>query len=161
MVNIWEFILQTVSVSLVAGLLLITKNIFKDKLTPRWQYGIWFLLIIRIFVPVRADKLVVLPFGIYLEILKSYIESNLGSTYTNPLTATEPSNIIPQINSAPQSITDILFVIYIVGIIACLLYYLLSYIKLRLILKKGNEISLENKGELQCFLFENKIKKSK
>lgn len=161
MVNIWEFILQTVSVSLVAGLLLITKNIFKDKLTPRWQYGIWFLLIIRIFVPVRADKLVVLPFGIYLEILKSYIESNLGSTYTNPLTATEPSNIIPQINSAPQSITDILFVIYIVGIIACLLYYLLSYIKLRLILKKGNEISLENKGELQCFLFENKIKKIK
>ena len=72
MVNIWEFLLQTVSVSLVAGLILIVKNIFKDKLTPRWQYGIWGLLILRIFLPVKADKLVLLPFGIYLEMLKSY-----------------------------------------------------------------------------------------
>lgn len=161
MVNIWEFILQTISVSLVAGLLLITKIIFKDKLTPRWQYGIWFLLIIRIFLPVRADKLVLLPFGIYLEMLKTYVESNIGSAYTHPLTATEPSDIIPHIISAPKSITDILFVIYIVGIIASLCFYLLSYIKLRLILKKGNEISLENKGELQRFLSENKIKNIK
>ena len=29
MINIWEFILQTISVSLVAGFLLIIKNIFK------------------------------------------------------------------------------------------------------------------------------------
>lgn len=161
MVNIWEFILQTISVSLVAGLLLITKSIFKDKFTPRWQYGIWFLLVIRIFVPVRADKLVILPFGIYLEMLKTHVESNLGSAYTYPLTATEPSNIIPRITSVPQSITDILFVIYIIGVIAFLCFYLFSYIKLRLILKKGKEISLENKGELQRFLSENKIKNIK
>ncbi len=157
MVNIWDFILQTVSVSLVAGLLLITKGVFKDKLTPRWQYGIWFLLIIRIFLPVRADKFVILPFGIYLEMLKTYIESKLSSAYTNPLAATEPSNIIPHISSAPKSITDILFVIYIVGVIACLVFYLLSYIKLRLILKKGNKISFGNKSELQHFLSEKKI----
>lgn len=161
MVNIWEFILQTVSVSLVAGLILITKSIFKDKLTPRWQYGIWFLLVIRILLPVKADKLVILPFGIYLEMLKTYVESKIGSSYTHSLVATEPSSVIPHINSAPKSITDILFVIYIVGIIACLLYYLLSYIKLRLILKKGKEISLENKGELQRFLSKNKIKNIK
>ena len=57
--------------AIVIVILLIWAGIaIKEKLTPRWQYGIWFLLIIRIFVPVRADKLVVLPFGIYLEILK-------------------------------------------------------------------------------------------
>ncbi len=161
MVNIWEFILQTISVSLVAGLLLITKSIFKDKLTPRWQYGIWILLVLRIFLPVKANKLVLLPFGIYLEMLKTYVESNLSSSYTYPLTATEPSSVIPHITAVPKSITDILFVIYIIGIIVFLCFYLVSYIKLRLILKKGNEISLDNNGELQYFLSENKIKNIK
>lgn len=161
MVNIWEFILQTLSVSLVAGLLLIMKAIFKDKLSSRWQYGIWFLLVLRIFLPVKAEKPVLLPFGIYLEMLKAYIEGGLGSAFTSPLTATEPTSVIPHITSAPQSITDVLFVIYVVGIIIFICFYLLSYIKLRLILKKGNEISLENKGELQRILSENKIKSIK
>lgn len=161
MVNIWEFILQTISASFVAGLLLITKSIFKDKLTPRWQYGIWFLLVLRIFLPVRADKSVVLPFGVYLEMLKAYVERNLGSAYTYPLTATEPSSIVPHITSAPKSISDILFVIYIIGIIACLCFYMLSYIKLRLILKKGNKISLENKDGFWQFLRDHKIKNIK
>lgn len=161
MVNIWEFILQTISVSLVAGFLLIIKNIFKDKLTPRWQYGIWVILALRILIPVRADKLVLLPFGVYLEMLKAFVENNLGSSYTNPLTATDPSGVIPYFKSAPTSITDILFIIYILGIIAFLCYYLIAYIKLRLVLKKGNEISLENKGDLQNFLSENKVKNIK
>lgn len=161
MVNIWEFILQTVSVSLVAILLLITKRIFLDKLTPRWQYGIWFLLVIRIVLPVRASKLVILPFGFYLEIFKTYAEGKLGSAYTEPFAATEPSDIIPRINTAPESVTDVLFIIYIIGIVVCLVFYLISYIKLRLILKKGKEISLENKGDLQCFLSENRIKNIK
>lgn len=161
MVNIWEFILQTISVSLVAGLLLIIKAIFKNKLTPRWQYGIWFLLVLRILLPVRAGKPVLLPVGIYLEMLKTYIESRIGSAFTYPLTATEPSSVIPFVTSAPQSITDVLFIIYVVGIILFLCFYLLSYIKLRLILKKGHEISLESKEKVQCMLFENKIKNIK
>lgn len=161
MVNIWEFLLQTISVSLVAGLILIVKNIFKDKLTPRWQYAIWILLILRIFMPVKADKLVLLPFGFYLEMLKSYIENFLGSSFTHPLTATEPSNVFPYISSAPKSITDVLFIIYILGVIAFLCFYLVSYIKLRLILKKGNDISSEKRLELQHVLSENNIKKIK
>ncbi len=161
MVNIWEFLLQTISVSLVAGLILIVKNIFKDKLTPRWQYGIWILLILRIFLPVKADKFVLLPFGIYLEMLKNYIENFLSSAYTRPLIATEPSGVIPYISSLPESITDILFIIYILGVIAFLCFYLFSYIKLRLILKKGDDISAEKRLELQHILSENKIKNIK
>ena len=161
MVNIWEFLLQTISVSLVAGLIIIVKNIFKDKLTSRWQYGIWILLVLRIFIPVKANKLVLLPFGIYLGMLKTYVESNLGSAYTHPLTATESSSVIPYISSAPKSITDILFIIYFFGVIAFLCFYLFSYIKLRLVLKKGDDISSEKRLELQHILSENKIKNIK
>ena len=161
MVNIWEFLLQTISVSLVAGLILFVKNIFKDKLTPRWQYGIWVILILRIFMPVKADKLVLLPFSIYLEMLKSYIENFLGSSFTHPLTATGSSSVFPYISSAPKSITDVLFIIYIAGVIAFLCFYLVSYIKLRLVLRKGNDISSEKRLELQHILSENNIKKIK
>ena len=161
MVNIWEFLLQTISVSLVAGLILIVKNIFKDKLTPRWQYGIWILLILRIFLPVKADKFVLLPFGIYLEMLKNYIENFLSSAYTQPLTATDVSSVVPYISSVPKSITDVLFVIYVLGIVVCLCRYLFSYIKLRLVLKKGNDISAEKQIALQHILSENKMKNIK
>ncbi len=161
MVNIWEFLLQTISVSLVAGLILIVKNIFKDKLTPRWQYGIWILLILRIFLPVKADKFVLLPFGIYLEMIKNYIEKFLSSAYTQPLTATDVSSVVPYFSSAPKSITDVLFVIYVLGIVVCLCHYLFSYIKLRLVLKKGNDISAEKRIALQHILSENKIKNIK
>ena len=58
MVNIWEFLLQSISVSLVAGFLLIIKAVFKDKLSPRWQYGVWSILALRILLPVRASKFV-------------------------------------------------------------------------------------------------------
>lgn len=161
MVNIWEFLLQTISVSLVAGLILIVKNIFKDKLTPRWQYGIWILLVLRIFLPVKADKFVLLPFGVYLEMLKSYVESFLSSAYTQPLTATDVSSVVPYISSVPKSITDVLFVIYVLGIVVCLCRYLFSYIKLRLVLKNGNDISAEKQIALQHILSENKMKNIK
>jgi len=161
MINIWEFILQTVSVSLVAGLLLVTKTIFKDKLTPRWQYGIWLILALRIIIPVRADRFVLLPFGLYLEMAKNCIETRLESSFSSVFTATEPQTVFPHIISEPQSITDILFVVYVIGVIAFLCFYFLSYIKLRLILKKGNKISLEDKAELQDIFSENKIKNIK
>ena len=51
MTNIWGFILQTVEVSLIALLILILKRLFKDKLSPRWQYGIWFLLFLALIKP--------------------------------------------------------------------------------------------------------------
>ena len=35
MSNIWEFLLQTATVSLTAGLLLLLKKLFEDKLPPR------------------------------------------------------------------------------------------------------------------------------
>ena len=40
MTNIWEFLLQTLTVTIAAGLLLVIKELLRDKLSPRWQYGI-------------------------------------------------------------------------------------------------------------------------
>ena len=68
MTGIWGFILQTLYVSLVGGLLLLVKSILRDKLTPRWQYGVWSVLALRILVPVGVSwKYVLLPLPLWVE----------------------------------------------------------------------------------------------
>ena len=44
MTNLWSFLLQTLHVTAAALLLLLVKAILHDKLSPRWQYGIWAVL---------------------------------------------------------------------------------------------------------------------
>lgn len=158
MANIWDFLLQTVSVSLVAVLLLIIKRIFKDKLSPRWQYGVWVILALRILLPVQASRYVLLPFGIYLEMIKSTVENGMSSAYTSAYTPAQPSHAFPVIQSAPQSITDILFVIYFAGVAVFLLYYFITYIRLRLALRKGIAVTDEMNQTACKLLTDNKIR---
>ena len=54
--NIWEFLLQTLTVSLTAAVLLIVKYLLADKLSPRWQYGIWGLLALRALIPAGMTR---------------------------------------------------------------------------------------------------------
>ena len=62
MTDLWGFLLQTLYVSLVGALLLLVKWLLRDKLTPRWQYGVWSVLALRILVPVQTiGKYVLLP----------------------------------------------------------------------------------------------------
>ena len=73
MTNIWAFLNQTLSVSIIAVLLLVIKYILKDKLSPRWQYGVWIVLALRIIIPVNIYKLIGLK-GIKVNI--NYSSSN-------------------------------------------------------------------------------------
>ena len=51
MEHIWSFLLQTITVSIAAAVLLIAKRLFLDKLSPRWQYGVWAILAARLLLP--------------------------------------------------------------------------------------------------------------
>ena len=58
--NIWSFLLQTLTASGVAVLLLAVKTLFRDKLPPRWQFAIWgilgiILLVVAMCKPVRES----------------------------------------------------------------------------------------------------------
>ena len=41
MTDIWAFLLQTLTASGAAVLLLVVKAMFRDKLPPRWQFAAW------------------------------------------------------------------------------------------------------------------------
>lgn len=134
MYNIWNFLLQTISVSIVILILLVVKYILTDKLSPRWQYGVWVLLMLRILIPINVSSYIIPKFPIWLETIKAICEKRLNSNYTSVYEPIGLTHIIPIITNRPESITDWLFVIYILGIIINLLRYLISYISLRFIL---------------------------
>lgn len=137
MYNIWSFLLQTLSVSIVIMILLIVKSILADKLSPRWQYGIWILLMLRILIPVNLSSYIIPKLPIWMETLKGICEKQLNSNYTFVYQPLELAHTIPILTGKPESITDWLFCIYIGGIIFCLLRYLISYISIRTLLKQG------------------------
>ena len=51
MTDIWGFLLQTLTASGAAVLLLVVKAVFRDKLSPRWQAGVWGLLGLVLLLP--------------------------------------------------------------------------------------------------------------
>lgn len=158
MQNIWGFILQSLSLSLVGGLILLVKRIFKDKLPPSWQYGVWSIFALRAVIPVRAERFVVLPVSFYLEWFKASIEGRLNSAYTEQYSATELHHIFPVITKTPESITDKIFVFYFFGVAAFLLYYLFSYIRLRFTVSRGIKVSGEEADRINALFGENKVR---
>ena len=143
MENIWGFLLQTLTVSLVAGLILCLKWLFQDKLSPRWQYGVWIVLVLRLILPVQIDKAVFFNLPVWVETVKCMVEQNLQSAYSGAFVSLHMNRVFPTINLAPVSITDWLFVIYVVGIVVMLAWYFISYMRLRMLLHKGEAISYE------------------
>ena len=143
MTNIWEFFEQTLTVSIVAAVLLVIKYLLIDKLSPRWQYGIWSILVLRILLPVQNDRMVFLPVSYWIEILKAKAESGLHSAYASVFEPVVVKYSIPSIINRPASVTDWLFVNNVLGIIICLLRYLVTYANLRWKLRNGQEVQIQ------------------
>ncbi|MBQ3586990.1 MAG: hypothetical protein II977_00335, partial [Oscillospiraceae bacterium] len=83
MVNIWGFLVQTLEVSLVGVVILGLKLLFRDKLSARWQYGIWSVLLVGLVWPRgRTGRFVWRTSQVALQALKTITESNLASRFT-------------------------------------------------------------------------------
>lgn len=138
--NIWEFFLQTLDASLLCLLLLLLKYLFVDKLSPRWQYGVWSLLAFRLLIPVGLWGKYLLPqLPITLEWTKALSERTLSSAYSAAYVPLHISSPLPIIQAPPASLTDWLFVLYGAGVCFFLLKTLIRYVRLRLLLQKGRE----------------------
>lgn len=150
MTNLWGFFLQTVSLTLVAAVLLILKHLLEDKLSPRWQYGIWAVLALRALVPARVGADSVLPFSLWLEMAKAWAEQLLGgaSAFTEVYRPIRLDHVFPGVTGRPVTVTDWLFVIYAIGVVVWLLWYSVSYIRLRLLLKTGTAPDYDLEAQL-------------
>ena len=41
MFDLWSFLHQTAAASMAALFVLVLQHIFRDKLSPQWQYAVW------------------------------------------------------------------------------------------------------------------------
>ena len=130
--DIWSFLLQTLTASGAAVLLLTVKAMFRDKLSPRWQFGVWGVLAVVLLLPAGwGGRYVLLNWPMLVEALKSAVTGDFG-TLTH---VTAPIPLPPL--SVPETAAEWLYLIYGAGAAALLLRYLVSYLLLRRELKRG------------------------
>ena len=86
MVNLWSVLAQTLALSVAAAVLLAAKRLFLDKLSPRWQYGVWAILALRALLPAGLLGRTLVPGGrVVLEAARLQVELPLSSVLTDPL----------------------------------------------------------------------------
>lgn len=141
--NIWEFLYQTLTVSIVAAVLLLIKWLLRDKLSPRWQYGVWAVLALRALLPASTARGVVPSLALGVETLKSAVELGLGSAYSGAFEPIRLRHVLPWIDAAPASATDWLFIAYAAGVLLTLAWYALRYAHLRALLRRGSAAGAE------------------
>ena len=140
-----RFLICNVFISGIIGILLIAKRIFKNNLSSRMQYNLWFLLLGSLAVPFIPFRLIGFP----------QIFSWLGSLRSSPASGTatamgEAVGIHPvgntdwmndfalSVNSETPSIAGyILLGIWIIGIFAMIILVIKSSLRLRNLEKSG------------------------
>ena len=143
--SIWTLLQQTAAAALTALFLLLLQRIFLDKLSPRWQYGVWSVLLLRLIVPAgiggRSTSLDLWP---WIDRLRVWAELRLSSAWSSPWVSSLPSAPWPiPPAAAPRSVTDWLFVVYLAGAAVCLAWFLLSALRLHLRVGQGVPVAGE------------------
>lgn len=136
--DIWSFLLQTLTASGVAVLLLAVKALFRDKLSPRWQFAAWGVLALVLLLPAGwSGRYTLLNWPFYVEWLRSAFTGEYGALAR--VTAPVPLPVLKM----PAVVGEWLFFLYTVGVLFFLLRYIVSYLRLRLALKKGQVVDEE------------------
>ncbi len=131
MTDFWGFLLQTMTASGVAAVLLVVKAMFRDKLSPRWQFAAWGVLALILLVPAgQGGRYVLVNWPWLVEAAKTVLAGDYSLTHV-----LAP---IPLLRFAPpETAADWLYSLYAAGAALLLARYLISYFRLRLTLRRG------------------------
>ena len=159
MENIWMFLQQTAAASLVALFLLILQRIFLDKLSPRWQYGVWLVLLLRLLVPAGfGGRPTVLDVTFWVETLRTRVELGLNSAYSTPFAASLPAAPVPLPPAgAPTSWTDWAFLIYCAGVVLWAAWFVAGAVRLSLRVRGGVPVEGERRAAIEALAREQRL----
>ena len=145
------FLICNIFISGIIGILLIAKRMFKNNLSSRMQYNLWFLLLGLLTVPFMPVRLIGFPqIFSWLGSLRGSAASGIGTTIgENPgITPTQNADWMNDftlsVNFKPPSIAGyILLGIWIAGILAMIILLIKSSFRLRSL--KKSALPLQNK----------------
>ena len=140
-----RFFICNVFISGIIGILLLVKRIFKNSLSSRMQYNLWFLLLGLLAVPFIPFRFIGLPqIFSWLGSLRSFPSSGAGTNIAGTAEAltTENTNWMNDftlsVNSKTPSIAGyILLGIWIVGILAMIILVIKSSLRLHTLEKSA------------------------
>lgn len=146
-----RFLICNVFISGIIGILLIAKRIFKNNLSSRMQYNLWFLLLGLLVVPFMPFRLIGFPqIFSWLGSLRSSPSSNTETAMGETIGTAPTGNVnwmndfTLSVNSEAPSIAGyILLEIWIVGILAMIILVIKSSLRLRNLEKSA--LPLQNK----------------
>lgn len=129
MFDLWGFLLQTLTASGVAVLLLVIKTLFKDKLPPKWHFAVWGVLGVILLIPAGYNgRYTLFHWQLVIEAIKPLVGDYSFKQVLFPF---------PILTAVPKTVIQWIFAAYILGVIVHIIKYLSSYIRLRLILRSG------------------------
>ncbi len=145
-----RFLICNVFLSVIIGILLIARRIFKNILSSRMQYNLWFLLLGLLAVPFIPFRLIGFPQILsWLGSLRTSPASNTGTAMgetvgINPTGNTDWVNdFVLSVNSEAPSIAGYLLSgIWIAGILAMIILVIKSSLRLRTL--KKSALPLQN-----------------
>lgn len=143
MTNLWTVLYFTLGITLTGLMLVLFKRLFRDKLSARWHYLVWLVLLVRAVLP---ENLRLFSTGFALNTLwvsgmkrlRAAVELGRDSLLSTPfgMDGGEVS-LLKKMPFSAWSLTDRLFAVYLAGVAAVLLYDALLYARLRLEIRKG------------------------
>ena len=152
--NLWSFLNQTLALSVTAALILLLKKLFEDKLSPRWQFGVWSIFTLRLLLPVGLFHRYLFPQGqVLLAWVKNTVEGASHSALSAPYEAvavTAPVPLFPDGFSFPGSVTDWLFYLYSFGVAISLLWLAGTYLVLRREVARGHAAGAAETAQVEA-----------
>ena len=140
--DIWGFLIQTLTASGAAVLLLVVKAVFRDKLSPRWQFGVWGVLALTLLIPAGwGGRYALVNWPWLVETVKTLLAGDYGLTRVAAPIPLPPAG-------APETAADWLFLLYLAGVILLLARYAVSYLRLRLALRRGTPAGEEQTARI-------------
>lgn len=132
MTDIWGFLLQTLTASGAAALLLAVKAMFRDKLPPRWQFASWGVLGLVLLLPAGAGgRYVLVNWPWAVETARTVLTGDYSSLAR--VTAPIPLPCF----QAPGTAAEWVYAAYVLGAALLLARYAVTYVRLRRLLRRG------------------------
>lgn len=152
-----RFLICNVFISIIIGILLIVRNLFRNSLSSRMQYNLWFLLLGILYVPFVPLRLI--DSYQFFSWLPNLIFSPASAAKAVPeeeimtipaQNADWMNDFVLSVNSKTPSVTGyILLGIWLVGIFAMVIFVIKSSLRLRSL--KKSALPLQNQEVRQLY----------
>ena len=151
-----HFLLCNLTISILLVLLLLLKNLFKNHITANSRYYMWYIFIGALIIPFIPFKNIG-PHQLLIK-LQYFFQQDAGKTFTDSTQQINDINLPAHLGTSDfasshdnyilYNLDKLLFIIWIIGCLLTLIYFIYNIIKIHFIKKNAYLVTYENEPEL-------------